>query len=76
MTYVLLEVGCLECDEPTRVLGIYTDRLAADAVFEGTAEQHYPGPFLPDDDRFLNGTAIRVTPYGRLQLHDTTKETT
>jgi hypothetical protein len=70
MTYVLLEVGCLECEEPTRVLGVYMDGFAADTVFEGHAAEY---PSRGPEEEFLKGTAIRVTGFGRLQLHDTSK---
>lgn len=67
MTFVLLEVGCLECYEHTIVLGAYKDGGAALAAYEKHAESYPPGKGEPE---FLKGTATRVAPFGRLQLHE------
>lgn len=70
MTFVLLEVGCLECHEYTDVVGIYIDRLAAEVLFEERAKKvGYRGDD-PEYMTFTQGTAIRSTGFGRLQLHE------
>lgn len=74
MTYVLLEVGCLECKEPTTVLGTFDDVDAADAAFE--AELRDYDPVSKPEPEFFNGTALRASSFGRLQLHKTTEEAT
>lgn len=76
MTFVLLEVGCLECREYTTVVGVYDDGAAALAAYEEHAKD-----YGPDDSEFVAGefvkgaTGRRTAGYGRLQLHET-EETT
>lgn len=34
MYYVVVDIGCIECDEPTNVLGIFTNKQTAEEVKE------------------------------------------
>lgn len=71
MTFVLLKVGCLECGEPTTVAGVYDDGGAALAAYEDEV-----GPGMAQlqseyaEPEFFLGTATRVGPFGRVQLHE------
>ena len=46
MYYVALDIGCIECGEPTEVLGIFTDEKIAEKVCEKNEkrqEAHWRG---------------------------------
>jgi hypothetical protein len=74
VTFVLLEVGCLECGEATKVLGVYEDGMAAFCDFESENDQRGPDGVPLDDHvparEFFKETAVKVGPFGRLQLHE------
>lgn len=40
--YVLLEVGCLECGEDSKILGIWQSRAQAKSAFDKAVEEHSP----------------------------------
>jgi hypothetical protein len=70
MTFVLLSVGCLECEEFSTVLGVYDDGSAAIVAFEAQAKEYA----MTDNPHFVaGGTCVRADEFGRVQLHDTEK---
>jgi hypothetical protein len=71
-TYILIEVGCLECSVPSHVLGIYTDEAKAWAAYrraggdgdEWTTETHS----LYGDEPSTT-LAARISGSSDVQLH-------
>lgn len=57
--WVVVDVGCLECWEPTHVLGVYTSREAA-------LESHPDAAEDPDAGRalILRESAVHFSPIG------------
>ena len=46
MKYVVVDIGCIECGEPSTVLGIFTDKVQAEKIkqtYEIIQEQHWYG---------------------------------
>lgn len=39
MYYVAVDIGCIECGEPSSVLGIYTDKSEAEATLAQAEEK-------------------------------------